>query len=579
MPLTPSASFWSRIQIAHLIRLLLALMILAGIFFTAVFIYLKTYITQLNQSLSQPLNELQDIIGLLDFFVIAVLLTMSLFLVLMFATLVGKIARPLSKMRREIESITRSNDFSQRLHSRYQDEVGGVAQAFNHLLHNLDATFKQTNQCLSQIALGDYQQRLTLEVGGDLGLFKNNVNLAIESLQRTMNSLQKIAHSLAQGDFKQRMDQTVEGQLRHEVDQAMQTLDTMFSQINAVLSDLALCHFEQRLTIQSQGQLAQLTQHTNQALDALQHGLSGLFQSIDLLSKGELNQHINATFSGDIQQLNEYMNKALSQLNRTIHLVKMRANELEHSAQKMLEGNADLADHAQQQAQTVQHINHTMLHLSDSVQHITDFVSQANQLALHARGQTENGRNVMQTSVKSMQAIQSSSHKINEMVALIDSIAFQTNLLALNASVEAARAGEQGRGFAVVAGEVRNLAQRAAVASQDIRHLIDEVMQQVSQGVQNINHTQQAFEDSFTSIQQLNDTIAEISVRSAQQTRDIKDISQHIDALDHALQHTAVTMQQHIEHHQHLKQLGIELNQHTALFKTSNRDKTNGHLE
>src|SRR5690606_41985916 len=60
-----------------------------------------------------------------------------------------------------------------------------------------------------------------------------------------------------------------------------------------------------------------------------------------------------------------------------------------------------------------------------------------------------------------MDEINHSSKKINDIIGVIDGIAFQTNILALNAAVEAARAGEQGRGFAVVAGEVRNLAQRS----------------------------------------------------------------------------------------------------------------------
>lgn len=81
----------------------------------------------------------------------------------------------------------------------------------------------------------------------------------------------------------------------------------------------------------------------------------------------------------------------------------------------------------------------------------------------------------------SLERINSSSSKMDEIIKTIREIAEQTNLLALNASIEAARAGEAGKGFAVVADEVGKLAEMTQSSTRDINDLIEEIQERVAE--------------------------------------------------------------------------------------------------
>jgi len=121
--------------------------------------------------------------------------------------------------------------------------------------------------------------------------------------------------------------------------------------------------------------------------------------------------------------------------------------------------------------------------------------------------------------VTTMDEINHSSKKINDIIGVIDGIAFQTNILALNAAVEAARAGEQGRGFAVVAGEVRNLAQRSAQAAKEIKGLIGTSVDKVASGSRLVADAGQTMSEIVGSVQRVSDIIGEITPPPASRAR------------------------------------------------------------
>ncbi len=182
--------------------------------------------------------------------------------------------------------------------------------------------------------------------------------------------------------------------------------------------------------------------------------------------------------------------------------------------------------------------------MSSMVKMNSDNAKQAATLSQSSKDSAEEGQREMAALIQSMQGISQSSKKIEEIINVIDDIAFQTNLLALNAAVEAARAGEQGKGFAVVAEAVRTLAQRSAVAAKDISSLIKDSVEQVEQGAKVADRSAEVLNTIVTSVKKVSDLNNEISAASTEQTTGISQISQAMNQLDAGVQGNAASSEE-----------------------------------
>ena len=178
------------------------------------------------------------------------------------------------------------------------------------------------------------------------------------------------------------------------------------------------------------------------------------------------------------------------------------------------------------------------------------------------------GGSVTEKAVEAMSEINKSSKKIADIINVIDEIAFQTNLLALNAAVEAARAaGEQGRGFAVVASEVRNLAGRSATAAKEIKALINESVQKVSDGSDLVNQSGQTLDEIVNSVKRVTDIIAEISAASQEQAAGIDQVNKAVIQMDQSTQQNAALVEETTAASQAMQQQAVDLRQQIEFFK------------
>jgi len=167
----------------------------------------------------------------------------------------------------------------------------------------------------------------------------------------------------------------------------------------------------------------------------------------------DLTQPVKAEGKDEIAAMLTQMELMRGNLNQMIGQVRDGAQAIAGASTQVAAGTMDLSSRTEQQASALEQTASSTEELSGTVQHNADSALQANQLAAQATQIAQHGGQVVGQVVQTMEAINTSSRKIVDIIGVIDSIAFQTNILALNAAVEAARAGEQGRGFAVVASE------------------------------------------------------------------------------------------------------------------------------
>jgi methyl-accepting chemotaxis protein len=188
-----------------------------------------------------------------------------------------------------------------------------------------------------------------------------------------------------------------------------------------------------------------------------------------------------------------------------------------------------------------------------------------------ASGVAIKGGEVVGQVVTTMANINESARKIEDIISVIDGIAFQTNILALNAAVEAARAGEQGRGFAVVAGEVRNLAQRSASAAKEIKELITDSVNKTTEGTAQVENAGKTMDEIVTSVKRVSDIIAEIAAASNEQSTGIDQVNQAVTSMDEVTQQNAALVEEAAAAAESLVEQANQLNEAMSVFKLGNQ--------
>lgn len=239
--------------------------------------------------------------------------------------------------------------------------------------------------------------------------------------------------------------------------------------------------------------------------------------------------------------LAQFIAKAIGKLSVRL---KTAEDQVNSAIFQLSQAGQNLSESASSSAASLEETVASLEEMSSMIKMNSDNAKQAATLSSSSSAAAVRGEQEMIELVQSMSEISSSSKKIEEIINVIDDIAFQTNLLALNASVEAARAGEHGKGFAVVAEAVRSLAHRSAVAAKDISTLIHESVEKIERGTHKADQSSDVLKSIVQSVKKVSDLNLEISTASEEQAAGIQQISKAMNQLDQSVQSNAASSEE-----------------------------------
>ena len=428
--------------------------------------------------------------------------------------------------------------------SKYQNSYKEIVGLINTLLTKNTTDILHVTKMLEHISDGNFDTNIQLDDWkGDWAIMPNTVISLTNSLKSVSTEVgQMIEAAAVKGDMSFEIDPN---KYKGDWREIMMGLNRIAKTVDEPLKCFAICLNEMRVgnfdinsidkKIAAQGLDPNATNYNgvfkviSNAIDSTVADISSYVNELEeILAKtanGDLRNKINRDYVGSFDLIKHSVNNINATLHKTMSEISVSAQQVLVGTNQISSSATDLASGAQQQAGSVQELNAAIDIINQQTIINAKSALKANEVSGKSATNAQEGNEAMKQTLEAMTQIKESSNNIFKIIKTIQDIAFQTNLLSLNASVEAARAGEQGKGFSVVAEEVRTLAGRSQIASNETTTLIQGSIEHVETGSNIAESTYKSLDAIVASSVDVAKIVDTISTASKEQAEAIGQVS------------------------------------------------------
>jgi methyl-accepting chemotaxis protein len=323
--------------------------------------------------------------------------------------------------------------------------------------------------------------------------------------------------------------------------------------------------------------------------------LSRLINVTEDIAAGNLTHEITETAKDEIGRVEASMARMVANLKDIVKKIRSATESLASSSEELSATACSLDEGSQRQNTQVEQAAGAMAEVSQTTEEVAKNVSVTSEAARSMKKIALDGKEIVHGSGRELtrfvetvnesslqvESLSQSSQEVHNIVELIKEIADQTNLLALNAAIEAARAGEQGRGFAVVADNVRGLAEKTVIATNDIATTIEKMEGEIGRTVASmkaqkesvstvssqVGETLTSIDRVVTYVEEVADMVDRIAVAMEEQASTSNEVTRNMEniaVVTRQLRGSSTGMRATAED---LSRIASELNRTTSWFK------------